>query len=340
MTIRVGINGFGRIGRAFLRHAHDEGRGIEVVAINDLTNNEHLAHLLKYDSVWRRFDADVSYDDESITVDGKRIQATAIADPAQIPWGEAGADIVIEATGKFRTREQAAAHLEGGAKTVILSAPGKGVDGMFVLGVNADDFDPATDTVVSNASCTTNCLAPVAKALHESVGIKSGVMTTVHAYTGDQNLLDAPHKDFRRARAAAINIVPTTTGAASAVSKVIPELEGRLDGFAIRVPVPTGSLVDLTFVPEKDTSVEEINEAMRRASEGELRGILGYTDEPLVSTDIVMDPRSAIFDSQLTMQVDDQFKVIAWYDNEWGYADRLFELTSFIGDKIAAASQS
>ncbi|WAL40850.1 type I glyceraldehyde-3-phosphate dehydrogenase [Brevibacterium sp. BRM-1] len=339
MPIRVGINGFGRIGRSFLRHAHDEGRGIEVVAINDLTDNAHLAHLLKYDSVWRRFEAEIEHDDESITVDGKRIRATSIADPAQIPWAEAGADIVIESTGKFASRDKAAKHLDGGAKTVILSAPGKGTDGMFVLGVNAEDFDPAQHTVISNASCTTNCLAPVAKVLNDTVGIESGVMTTVHAYTGDQNLLDAPHKDFRRARAAALNIVPTTTGAASAVAKVIPELEGRLDGFAIRVPVPTGSLVDLTFVPARETSVEEINAAMLAASQGELAGILGYTDEPLVSSDIVMDPRSAIFDSQLTMKVGDQYKVIAWYDNEWGYSDRLFELTSLVGGKLQEAGK-
>lgn len=334
MTIRVGINGFGRIGRAFLRHAHDEGRNVEVVAINDLTDNAHLAQLLKYDSTWRKFNAEVSYDDSSITIDGKRIQATAEKDPAQIPWSDVDVDIVIESTGRFTAKADASKHLEAGAKLVILSAPGKDSDGMFVLGINADDFDPANHTVISNASCTTNCLAPVAKVLGDAVGIKSGVMTTVHAYTGDQNLVDGPHKDFRRARAAALNVVPTSTGAAASIGKVIPALAGKLDGFALRVPVPTGSLVDLTFVPERETSVEEINAAVKAAAEGDFKGIISYTTDPLVSSDIVMDTHSAIFDSELTIKVGEQYKVVAWYDNEWGYSDRLFELTEFVGKKL------
>ncbi|GAA2091288.1 MULTISPECIES: type I glyceraldehyde-3-phosphate dehydrogenase [Brevibacterium] len=333
MTIRIGINGFGRIGRSFFRQSLTSP-DVEVVAINDLTDNASLAHLLTYDSVWRRIDAEVSHDEDSLIVDGRHVQAFEKSVPAEIPWGEYGVDVVIESTGRFRSADQASAHLEAGAGVVIMSSPGKGVDGMFVMGVNESEFDPARHRVVSNASCTTNCLAPVAKTLHETVGIASGLMTTVHAYTGDQRLVDGNHKDLRRARAGAVNIVPTTTGAAGAVGKVLPELAGRLHGMAIRVPVPTGSLVDLTFVPERSTTPAEVNEALRTAAEGPLAGILGYTEDPIVSSDIVMDDHSAIIDATLTEQVGEQLKVIAWYDNEWGYSHRLLDLAAHVGRQL------
>lgn len=334
MSIRVGINGFGRIGRSFLRQAYEVDTDVEIVAINDLTDNKHLAHMLRYDSVWRKFPGTVEYDDESLTVDGDRIHASAEKDPHDINWSDLGVDVVVEATGKFRTREAAAAHLESGAKKVILSAPGKGIDGSFVMGVNDSAYDPQSQHIISNASCTTNCLAPLAMVLDDAFGIEAGLMTTVHAYTGDQNLVDANHKDLRRARAAAINIVPTTTGAAKAVAEVLPQLKGRLDGFAVRVPVPTGSLVDLTFSPQKQATAEEINAAVKKASEGDLKGILGYTEDPIVSSDIVMSEYSSIFDAELTRVVGNQVKVVAWYDNEWGYSQRLFEMVEFVGKSL------
>jgi glyceraldehyde 3-phosphate dehydrogenase len=334
MTIRVGINGFGRIGRSFFRQADEVETDVQIVAINDLTDNEHLAHLLKYDSVWRKFDGDIQCDDESLTVRGERIRATAVADPKDLDWAGLDVDIVVESTGRFRTREAAAAHLEAGAKKVVLSAPGKGIDGSFVMGVNDSEYDPAAQHIISNASCTTNCLAPLAKVLDEAFGIEAGLMTTIHAYTGDQNLVDGPHKDLRRARAAAINLVPTTTGAAKAVTQVLPQLAGRLDGYAVRAPVPTGSLVDLTFSPKRPVTADEVNTAVREAAEGSLKGIIGYTEDPIVSSDIVMSEYSAIFDSLLTKVLGNQVKVVAWYDNEWGYSQRLFDMVELVGRKL------
>ncbi|OFT95108.1 type I glyceraldehyde-3-phosphate dehydrogenase [Brevibacterium sp. HMSC24B04] len=334
MTVPIGINGFGRIGRSVLRQILAGNTSLEVVAVNDLTDNASLAHLFRYDTVWGRFGGTVEHTDDALIIDGKTIHASAHKDPADIPWGELGVDIVIEATGKFRKREQAQKHIDGGAKKVLLSAPGKKDDGMFVMGVNHEDFDPQKHHVFSNASCTTNCLAPLAKVLHEEFGIESGIMTTIHAYTGGQALVDGPHKDLRRARAAAVNIVPTTTGAANAVGKVLPELEGKLDGFAVRVPVVTGSLVDLTFLPGKAATVEEVNAAVKKAAEGPLKGILGYTEDPIVSSDIVMEDRSSIFDAQLTRKVGDQIKVVSWYDNEWGYSERLVDLTNYVAERL------
>ncbi|WP_349827926.1 type I glyceraldehyde-3-phosphate dehydrogenase [Brevibacterium litoralis] len=331
MTVRVGINGFGRIGRSFFRQALEGDHDIEVVAINDLTDNAHLAHLLKYDTTWGRFPGTVEFDDESLTVNGTRIRATSIRDPHELKWDAVDVDVVVESTGVFRDRDKAQAHIDAGAKKVVLSAPGKGIDGSFVMGVNDDLYDPAAHHIISNASCTTNCLAPVAKVLDATVGIKSGLMTTVHAYTADQNLVDGPHGDLRRARAAAQNIVPTSTGAAKAVTEVLPQLKGKLDGLAIRVPVITGSVVDLTFVPEKETSVEEINAAIKAAAEGELEGILEYTEDPIVSSDIVMNDHSSIFDSLLTRKLGDQYKVFSWYDNEWGYSQRLVDMAVLAG---------
>ncbi|WP_340055216.1 type I glyceraldehyde-3-phosphate dehydrogenase [Corynebacterium parakroppenstedtii] len=334
MTVRVGINGFGRIGRNFYRAIREQGADIEVVGVNDLTDNHTLSLLLKHDSIMGPLDAKVEYDDESITVDGHRIAVSAERDPKNLDWGKLGADIVIESTGFFTKGEAAKAHIEAGAKKIIISAPGKEVDGTFVYGVNHETY---TDdmTVVSNASCTTNCLAPLAKALDDAFGIESGLMTTVHAYTGDQRLHDAPHKDLRRARAAALNIVPTTTGAAKAVGLVLPDLNGKLDGFAVRVPVPTGSLVDLTFVPKKDVTVEEVNAAMKKASEDEKLSVaFEYSDEPLVSTDIQHNPHGSIFDSEMTRVLGNQVKVVSWYDNEWGYSNQLVRMTDYIGQRL------
>ncbi|WP_340057273.1 type I glyceraldehyde-3-phosphate dehydrogenase [Corynebacterium parakroppenstedtii] len=334
MTVRVGINGFGRIGRNFYRAIREQGADIEVVGVNDLTDNHTLSLLLKHDSIMGPLDAKVEYDDESITVDGHRIAVSAERDPKNLDWGKLGADIVIESTGFFTKGEAAKAHIEAGAKKVIISAPGKEVDGTFVYGVSHETY---TDdmTVVSNASCTTNCLAPLAKALDDAFGIESGLMTTVHAYTGDQRLHDAPHKDLRRARAAALNIVPTTTGAAKAVGLVLPDLNGKLDGFAVRVPVPTGSLVDLTFVPKKDVTVEEVNAAMKKASEDEKLSVaFEYSDEPLVSTDIQHNPHGSIFDSEMTRVLGNQVKVVSWYDNEWGYSNQLVRMTDYIGQRL------
>ena len=334
MTIRVGINGFGRIGRNYFRAIRSQGADIEVVAVNDLTDNATLAHLLKFDSILGRLDAEVTYDEESITVDGHRIAALAERDPANIKWGELGADIVIESTGFFTDATKAKAHVDGGAKKVIISAPAKNEDGTFVVGVNHTDYDPENHTIISNASCTTNCLAPMAKVLDEAFGIERGLMTTIHAYTGDQRLHDAPHKDPRRARAAALNIVPTSTGAAKAVALVLPQLKGKLDGYALRVPVPTGSVTDLTFTAKKPVTVESVNAAIKTAAEGELKGILGYSEEALVSTDIVTDPLSSIFDAPLTKVIDDQVKVVSWYDNEWGYSNQLVSLTEYVGERL------
>ena len=332
MSIRVAINGFGRTGRAAFRAAHESGADIEWVAINDLADPAMLAHLLAYDTVYGRFQGSVEAIDGGIVVDGHEIATSTKTDPADLPWDELDVDVVIESTGRFRSRTDAMKHLEAGAEKVIVSAPAKEPDVTLALGINFEVYDPEQHHIISNASCTTNCLAPVAKLLHESVGIRHGVMTTVHAYTGDQMLLDGPHKDFRRARAAAANLVPTSTGAAKAIGLVIPELAGRLNGFAVRVPVPTGSLVDLTIESERPTSAEEINALFAAwADRGELEGILAYSEEPLVSSDVVKSPYSSIFDAPLTTVIDGtQVKVVAWYDNEWGYSNRLVELAQRI----------
>lgn len=334
MTIKVGINGFGRIGRNFYRAIIALGEDIEIVGVNDLTDNKTLAHLLKYDTVLGKFPLSVDYDDENIIVDGKKIRALAERDPANLPWAELGADIVIESTGFFTDALKAKAHIDAGAKKVIISAPAKNEDGTFVVGVNHEDYDPATQHIISNASCTTNCLAPLAKALNDSIGIVRGLMTTIHAYTGDQNLQDGPHRDLRRARAAAQNIVPTSTGAAKALGLVLPELKGKLDGYALRVPVITGSATDLTFTAPKETTVEEVNAAMKAAAEGPLKGVLEYVDDEIVSSDIVTNPHQSIFDSKLTKVIGDQVKVVSWYDNEWGYSNSLVKLTVFVGEKL------
>ena len=328
MAVRVAINGFGRTGRAAFRAAHESGADIEWVAINDVAEPAMLAQLLKYDTVYGPFAGTVEVTDGAIVVDGSRIVTPMQADPALLPWRDLGVEVVIESSGRFRNRADAAKHLEAGARKVIVSAPAKEPDVTVALGVNFETYDPQLDHIISNASCTTNCLAPVAKVLHEALGIQHGVMTTVHAYTSDQQLLDGPHKDYRRARAAAANLVPTSTGAAKAIGLVVPALAGRLQGFAVRVPVPTGSLVDLTFETERATSVEEVNAFVeQRADRGELEGILRYSEEPLVSSDIVKSPYSSIFDAPLTMVIDGTLvKVVAWYDNEWGYSNRLVEL--------------
>jgi len=328
MAVRVAINGFGRTGRAAFRAAYETGADIEWVAINDIADPAMLAHLLKYDTVYGPFFPKVETADGAIVVDGVRIATPMESDPARLPWSELGVDVVIESTGRFRARADAAKHLEAGATKVIVSAPAKEPDVTVALGVNFDTYDPELDHIISNASCTTNCLAPVAKVLHEGLGIRHGVMTTVHAYTSDQQLLDGPHKDYRRARAAAANLVPTSTGAAKAIGLVVPALAGKLQGFAVRVPLPTGSLVDLTVEMERLTSVEEVNTLLEEhADRRELAGILRYSEEPLVSSDIVRSPYSSIFDAPLTMVIDGTLvKVVAWYDNEWGYSNRLVEL--------------
>ena len=335
MTIRVGINGFGRIGRNFFRAVAQGDNNLEVVAVNDLTDNGTLANLLKYDSVLGRFDGEITHDDESITVNGHRIVVTAEKDPKQLKWGEYNVDLVIESTGRFTNGNDAKAHLEAGAKKVIISAPGKNVDGTFVMGVNDGDYDNEKHNIISNASCTTNCLAPLAKVLNDAFGIERGIMTTVHAYTGDQRLQDAPHKDLRRARAAALNMIPTKTGAAQAVALVLPELKGKFDGLAVRVPTPTGSLTDLTFQTSKETTVEEVQAAVKKAAEGPLKGILAYTEDPIVSKDIEGDPHSSIFDATETKVIGNLVKVLSWYDNEWGYSNRLVDLTKLVASKLA-----
>lgn len=335
MSIKVGINGFGRIGRNFFRVALENNSELEIVAVNDLSDPNSLAHLLKYDTVAGRLDAEVSVEGDSIVVNGKPIKVLAERDPSKLPWGDLGVDVVIEATGRFTDGDSAAQHLSAGAKKVIISAPAKGKVPTFVLGVNHKDYDPATQHVVSNASCTTNCLAPVAKVLEENFGIVRGFINTVHAYTADQNIQDGPHSDLRRARAAAANIVPTSTGAAKTVAQVLPSVEGKLDGFAIRVPVVNGSISDITAQVSRSVTVEEVNEAFRKAAEsGDLAHYLHYSDEPLVSSDIVGDPHSAIFDSELTRVSGDQVKVSAWYDNEWGFSNRMVELAEYIAAKL------
>ena len=332
MTVRVGINGFGRIGRNFFRAVRASGADIEIVAVNDLTDNNTLATLLKYDSILGRLDADVNHDDAAIYVGDQKIAAWADRDPANLDWASVGADIVIESTGFFTDATKAKAHIDGGAKKVIVSAPAKNEDITIVMGVNDGLYDPAAHTVISNASCTTNCLAPMAKALNDGIGIERGLMTTIHAYTQDQNLQDAPHSDLRRARAAALNIVPTSTGAAKAVSLVLPELKGKLDGYALRVPTPTGSATDLTFTASRETSVEEINEIVKAAAANSK--VLKYNTDPIVSTDIVTDPASCIFDAPLTKVIGDQVKVVGWYDNEWGYSNRLVDLSVLVGSSL------
>ena len=335
MSIKVGINGFGRIGRNALKAAFKNHPDIEVVAINDLFDTKTLAHLLKYDSIFGTFDAEVEVTDSSIVVNGKEIKIFAERDLANIPWGDLGVDVVVESTGVFRSKDQAIKHIEvGGAKKVIISAPAKGEDITIVMGVNEDKYDPKEHHVISNASCTTNCLAPVAKVLMENFGIEKGLMNTIHSYTNDQRILDLPHKDLRRARAAALNIIPTTTGAAKAVALVIPELKGKLNGFALRVPTPTVSVVDLTCQLSKSATAEQINEALKEAAEGKMKGILGYTEEPLVSMDFKGCELSSIVDGLSTMVIeDDMVKVVAWYDNEWGYSCRVMDLVKYIADK-------
>ena len=331
---RIGINGFGRIGRNYLRAALAQNSDLEIVAVNDLSDPKSLAHLLKYDSVGGRLDAAVSVDGDSIVVNGKSIKVLAERDPAKIDWAGLGVEVVIESTGFFTNADDARKHIQAGAKKVIISAPATGEDATFVIGVNEHLYEPENHHVISNASCTTNCLAPLAKVFMDNFGIKNGLMTTIHAYTADQNLQDGPHQDLRRARAAAINIVPSTTGAAKALGVVIPELKGKLDGFALRVPIPTGSITDLTLVSEKTVTVEEINAAYKKAAEGELKGILMYTEDPIVYSDIVGDPHSSIYDSGLVRVIDNTVKLSSWYDNEWGYSNRLVELTALVASKL------
>ena len=327
MAVKVGINGFGRIGRNLFRAAHAAGADLEFVAVNDLTDPGTLAHLLKYDSILGRVPGEVSAGEGAIVVDGTEIKVLSERDPAELPWADLGVEVVIESTGLFTKRDAAAKHLDAGAQKVIISAPATDPDVTVALGVNFDDYDPAAHRIISNASCTTNCLAPVAKVIHETVGIDHGLMTTIHAYTADQRLQDMPHKDLRRARAAALNLIPASTGAAKAVGLVLPELNGRLSGFAVRAPVATGSVVDLTCQVSRETTAEEINAAMKAAAEGELNGILSYTEDPIVSTDIISDPHSSILDGSLTAVMEGtMLKVVSWYDNEWGYSNRVVEL--------------
>jgi glyceraldehyde 3-phosphate dehydrogenase len=329
VTVRVGINGFGRIGRNFFRAVVASGADIEIVAVNDLTDNKTLATLLKYDSTLGRLDGDVSHTDSDITAAGQTFKVYAERDPGALDWS--GVDIVIESTGFFTDATKAKAHIDGGAKKVIISAPAKNEDVTIVMGVNEGDYDAAKHTVISNASCTTNCLAPMAKVLNDELGIVKGLMTTIHAYTGDQNLLDGPHSDLRRARAAALNIVPTSTGAAKAIALVLPELKGKLDGYALRVPVPTGSVTDLTFEAGRETTVEEVNAIVKAAADGR---ILKYNEDPIVSADITTDPASCIFDAPLTKVIGNQVKVVGWYDNEWGYSNRLVDLVNHVGASL------
>ncbi|OEJ27424.1 type I glyceraldehyde-3-phosphate dehydrogenase [Streptomyces agglomeratus] len=334
MTIRVGINGFGRIGRNYFRALLEQGADIEIVAVNDLGDTATTAHLLKYDTILGRLKAEVSHTADTITVDDHTIKVLSERNPADIPWGDLGVDVVIESTGIFTKKADAEKHLAGGAKKVLISAPAKGEDITIVMGVNQDKYDAANHHVISNASCTTNCVAPMAKVLDENFGIVKGLMTTVHAYTNDQRILDFPHSDLRRARAAAENIIPTTTGAAKATALVLPQLKGKLDGIAMRVPVPTGSVTDLVITLEREVTKDEINAAFQKAAEGELKGIVEYTVDPIVSSDIVNEPASCTFDSSLTMAEGNQVKVIGWYDNEWGYSNRLVDLTVFVGSQL------
>ena len=334
MTVRVGINGFGRIGRNFFRAVQASGADIEVVAVNDLTDNKTLAHLLKYDSILGRYPGDVTATDDTITAAGHTFKAFAERDPANLKWSDVGADVVIESTGFFTDATKAKTHADNGAKKVIISAPAKNEDLTIVMGVNHELYDADKHTIISNASCTTNCLAPMAKAIHDEFVIQQGLMTTIHAYTQDQNLQDGPHADLRRARAAAINVVPASTGAAKAISLVMPELKGKLDGYALRVPVPTGSATDLTVTLGRETTVEEVNAVVKAAAEGPLKGYLRYTEDPIVSSDIVTDPASCIFDAGLTKVLGNQVKVVGWYDNEWGYSNRLVDLVNYVGASL------
>jgi glyceraldehyde 3-phosphate dehydrogenase len=341
MAAKVGINGFGRIGRNIFRAAHAAGADLEFLAVNDLVDTRTIAYLLRYDSILGRFPGEVSFGEGSITVDGAEIKVLSERDPAALPWGDLGVDVVIESTGLFRGREEAGKHLEAGAEKVIITAPAKEPDVTVALGVNfEDDYDPERHHIISNASCTTNCLAPLAKVIHDTVGLEHGLMTTIHAYTADQRLQDMPHKDLRRARAAAINLIPTTTGAAKAVGLVLPELNGRLNGFSVRAPVPTGSVVDLVATVARETSVEEVNSAMKAAAEGPMKGILAYTEDPIVSTDIVTDPHSSIFDAEQTMVIGDgrMVKAVSWYDNEWGYSNRCVELAAKVLQPVRAGA--
>jgi glyceraldehyde 3-phosphate dehydrogenase len=331
VTVRVGINGFGRIGRNFFRAVRASGQDIEIVGVNDLTDNAVLAHLLKYDSILGRLDADVTSTDDAIVVGGVEIKAFSERDPAALGWGALGVDVVVESTGFFTDATKAKAHLDAGAKKVIISAPATNEDITVVMGVNHTDYDGAQHHVISNASCTTNCLGPMAKALNDDLGIVKGLMTTIHAYTADQNLQDNIHKDLRRARAAALNVVPTSTGAAKAIGLVLPELKGKLDGYALRVPVPTGSATDLTFEAGRETTVEEVNAIIEKAADGRF---LKYSTDPIVSSDIVTDPASCIFDAPLTKVIGNQVKVVGWYDNEWGYSNRLADLITYIGETL------
>ena len=338
MTVRVGINGFGRIGRNFFRAVQASNAAgtsdIEIVAANDLGDLKTMAHLLKYDSILGRLPGEVEVVDGGISIDGKTLKIFAEREPADLAWGDVGADVVVESTGFFTDATKAKAHVDGGAKKVIISAPASHEDVTIVMGVNHDDYDPAQHTVISNASCTTNCLGPMAKAIHDEFGIVQGLMTTIHAYTQDQNLQDAPHKDLRRARAAALNLVPTSTGAAKAIGLVLPELQGKLDGYAVRVPIPTGSATDLTVELSREASVDDVNAAVRAAAEGPMKGFLRYSTDPIVSSDIVTDPASCIFDAPLTKAIGNQVKVVGWYDNEWGYSNRLADLITLVGKSL------
>ena len=334
MSVKIGINGFGRIGRNYLRAALAQGSGLDIVAVNDLSDTKSLATLLKYDSVAGRLAADVTYDESHVIVNGKKIKVLAERDPALLPWRDLGVEIVIESTGRFTNVTDSQKHIEAGAGKVLISAPGTDVHGTFVMGVNHETYNADTDHIISNASCTTNCLAPLAKVFHDEFGIENGLMTTVHAYTADQNLQDGPHEDLRRARAAALNIVPSSTGAAKAIGLVLPELKGKLDGYAFRVPVPTGSITDLTLVTKSDVTVEAILAAYKKAADGPLKGILSYTDDPIVSSDIVTDPHSCIFDAGLVKVIDHTVKISGWYDNEWGYSNRLVDLTEYVAERL------
>lgn len=334
MGTKVGINGFGRIGRNYLRAEMAKGTDLEIVAVNDLSDPKALAHLLKYDSVTGRLDADVRVDGQYIIVGDYKIKVLAERDPSALGWGDLGVDIVIESTGRFTDAKDAIKHIEAGAKKVLISAPASGEDATFVIGVNEHLYDPANHHIISNASCTTNCLAPLAKVFNDEFGIENGLMTTIHAYTADQNLQDGPHSDLRRARAAAINIVPSSTGAAKAIGLVLPELKGKLDGYALRVPVPTGSITDLTILSKKKVTIEEVKAAYKKAADGPLKGILKYTEDEIVSSDIVTDPHSSIFDAGLVKVIDQTVKISSWYDNEWGYSNRLVDLVGYVGKSL------
>ncbi len=335
MSIKVGVNGFGRIGRDVVRGYYECGfEGFEIVAINATGDMETFSHLFKYDSAYGKFEGTVEPYEEGLVINGEKIKFTNHRNPEEIPWTDLGVEVVIDSTGAFRDKEGLEKHIKAGAKKVILTAPGKGVDKTIVMGVNEEDYNPETDNVISNASCTTNCLAPVTKVVLENFGVERGLMTTIHAYTNDQNIMDNKHKDLRRARAAAINIIPTTTGAAKAVAEVLPEVKGKLTGYAVRVPVITGSLVDVTFELSKEATVEEINAAFKKASENELKGILKYTEEPIVSSDIIGENNSSIFDANLTLVKDKMVKLVSWYDNEWGYSQRVLDLTKYVAEKM------